>query len=234
MNPAFLFIALGLGVASSLHCVGMCTPLQASLRNWLGLGPGSMVLYHVGRIGAYAGLGALAGLFAAILNALAFQQWIAWAAVGLVVLAALLHLAGHQVFAARLPIPLQQKLGEGLRRLQRYGNRRPVVFGLGLANGLLPCGMVYLALIGTLAVPGAAASALYMVAFGLGTLPALVASQWVLRRVKLAKATWVVATVLVASLLAYRAVTVPNPNTAGPNCSAPAAETAALTAPRVP
>lgn len=128
----------------------------------------------MGRLTTYAGLGALAGTFGAILPG---PSWVA-AAVSSVLLvwfaAALAGLVPEPRF--RLP---------GVSRLAGRVNGRQGVgagFMLGLATGLLPCGLVYAALAIPMASGSAVAGALSMVAFGLGTVPALVAMSMGARR----------------------------------------------------
>lgn len=221
----FYVLALTLGLLSSLHCVGMCTPLQLALSRWLGLGTGGLTLYHLGRIGAYATLGAIGGLLSNTLTHPLLQQYLAYGAAGTIVMVVLLQAMG------RLPNwnPLgsqwlQQALQNTLSRLQRAGRSWGVIFLLGAFNGLLPCGMVYLALVGTLAVPGSLEGAGYMVLFGLGTLPALLFSTWVLRRVRVARVPLALAGLAVAALLAYRAATHTPSNEGAGSCANPVTE----------
>ncbi len=180
---AALFVA---GMASSLHCVGMCGPLLVAFSKLLqGSGernPGGWWLYHGGRIWTYALLGFLAGWLgfeARALSALAgWHRPLALAfgaSVLLAGLAALGWLPGWR-FAATAQGCLAQVSGRNpwLGRLA-HDPRAPARFLLGAVMGLLPCAMVYAALLLAAALPTPLHSAAGMAAFGLGTLPSLTA-----------------------------------------------------------
>ncbi len=166
--------ALLLGLISSLHCAAMCAPLQVMV-----ISQGSsqahkkhVFYYHTARICTYAFLGAFAGLLGKGLGIQAWQQEAS-------LLSGLFLLAG---FAAFYLLKLDRKL---LKILFPYLNRMRgtlaknkgfslVYFGgSGMVNGLLPCGMVYLALFPAMASDTWWLATGYMVLFGLGTLPTL-------------------------------------------------------------
>ena len=133
--------------------------------------------WHLGRLGTYAVLGALAGTFGAILPG---PSWVA-AAVSSVLL---IWFAG--ALAGLLPEPSLRISGLTRLATRAAGNDG---FGpgfiLGLATGLLPCGLVYAALAIPVASGSPIAGALSMVAFGLGTVPALMALSMGARRLLL-------------------------------------------------
>jgi sulfite exporter TauE/SafE len=163
--------ALLAGLVGSPHCVGMCGgfAVAASAR-----GKAGALAWSLGRLTTYATLGALAG---AAGQALPGPTWVgtAVAAAFLVWFAAKLAGVGADV---SLPIPGLAKAGRALAGRADLPGR----FAFGAVNGLLPCGLVYAAL----AFPVASGSALYgalaMVAFGLGTTPALAFAATGLRR----------------------------------------------------
>ncbi len=135
------------------------------------------VAWHIGRLGTYAMLGALAGSFGAVLPG---PSWVAAAvSTGL-----LIWFAG--ALAGLLPEPTLRIPG-----LTRLATRASATDGfgpgfvLGLATGLLPCGLVYAALAIPVASGSPVAGALSMVAFGLGTVPALMALSMGARRLLL-------------------------------------------------
>lgn len=160
------------GLVSSLHCIGMCGPLVAALpvgrlarrQRWR-----AVALYHAGRIGTYSTLGALAGTLSLGLYLMGWQRPLA-------VLCGILLLVSfvwHRALPARLRWPW---LNKQITRLFGRYLRQPGwagFIGLGVLNGLLPCGFTYLALAGTLTTNTPATGAFYMLFFGLGTLPAL-------------------------------------------------------------
>jgi len=169
--------AIFIGLAGSFHCVGMCGPLMLALPGKKRIS-GSFVagrgLYHLGRTVSYAILGMILGLFGQGISLIGMQR-------GLSIL------LGVGIFLALfIPqwenkltrIPFFQKIFTSLRNslgksLQHQ--HMPTLFNTGILNGFLPCGMVYLALAGALAMPQWWQSTAFMALFGLGTLPATMA-----------------------------------------------------------
>jgi uncharacterized protein len=176
--------ALLLGLAGSLHCVGMCGPLLLALP--LGAAERRRVLtdslqYHSGRLLTYAVLGSLLGSVGYVVFWTGFQQLIALFAAFSMFFMALLSWRFER-FVTALP-----GLGNWTRRVQAWFRHTLQHSGslplLGMLNGLLPCGMVYAALAGALATGSAWQGGLFMLLFGLGTLPLLLAvsvagGQW--------------------------------------------------------
>lgn len=173
MSGGWAFSALILGLVGSLHCVGMCGPLALALPTGK-LKPAQKIianlLYPLGRIFTYAILGALAGIFGAGFSLVGLQQPLSIAAGLLLLIITLLPRIKNQIF--------QIKGGSALSATLASWWRKPGMgkfFVVGLLNGLLPCGMVYAALLGSLITASASGSAVYMALFGLGTTPALTA-----------------------------------------------------------
>jgi len=176
--PATLLLMLSLGFMGSLHCIGMCgglvTAVSMSQTNiwWPGL-----FIYQLGRISTYALLGLLVGFSGATLSTFGgdlLQRALAISAGTLMIIFAL-NLAGW------LPDPLRRfsawaSRKSGLAQLARHASdhgRAGSWYTLGLANGLLPCGLVYAALSLTLAAGDAQTGTMMMAAFGMGTIPAM-------------------------------------------------------------
>ena len=155
--------ALLAGLIGSPHCVAMCGGFAAAcIRS-----PRGAVAWHLGRLTTYAVLGALAALFGRLLPG---PPWVSAALSALLVVWFAGALAGL-VPEPRLILP---GLGNTMQRLMM--NDAPVSrFTFGLANGLLPCGLVFAALALPVALGSAPLGALAMVLFGLGTVPALAA-----------------------------------------------------------
>lgn len=187
-------LALGLlftaGVTISLgHCVGMCGPIVATVFG-PGTGPASaalprMGLYHLGRVTSYVLIGAAFGLAGSATHlatsAPTVQAVVAIVAGALIVLMSL-GLAGIVPQVATLErTPAGMRVIRAIQRAIRTRSRRRH-FGLGVANGFLPCGPVLAAA----AVAAAAASPvdgmLAMGVYGLGTVPALVALAFLVGR----------------------------------------------------
>ncbi|MBK9512162.1 MAG: sulfite exporter TauE/SafE family protein [Flavobacteriales bacterium] len=168
--------ALLLGLLSSVHCIGMCGPLALAVpspRNTVAARVTSALLLNAGRVTTYALLGAAFGTFGRGLQLAGLQRTVS-IGLGVIILAwllapRLLRWVNVSQGPARLVIRAQGLMARQLRRTSPEG-----LFVSGLLNGLLPCGMVYLALAGAIAQDGWHFGALFMVFFGLGTWPALV------------------------------------------------------------
>lgn len=165
--------AFVLGLVGSLHCAGMCGPLALAVP---GAPAGSQfalarVAYNLGRIVTYCVLGCVFGLFGKTLLLAGIQRWVS-ISLGVVLIAGL--------FAARrlalwkpvtfLVNQLKARMGALLRRRTLTS-----VALLGLLNGLLPCGLVYVAAAGATATGTLLSGGLYMASFGAGTLPMMLA-----------------------------------------------------------
>ena len=169
------FVTLGV-LGSAAHCAGMCTPFVFLVSRRYGLPSGTHVpwvaqlWYTVGRLTTYGLLGALGG-------ALGSAVQIAGALVGLQRAAALL--AGGALAVSGLAGLLSLAPAGGLKdllggvtgRLGRHIPGHP--YALGLMLGLLPCGLLYSAVVAAMATGSAVSGAAGLVLFGLGTAPAL-------------------------------------------------------------
>lgn len=163
--PAFL-----LGLIGSLHCAGMCGPLALALPATgntslsFGLGRGA---YNLGRVVTYCLLGAVFGVVGMTFALAGFQRWASIAA-GAAILAGLLASTRYAVNApmSKALARLRSSLGKLLQR-RTFGS----IFLLGVLNGFLPCGLVYVACAAATATGGFVSGVTYMLAFGLGTAP---------------------------------------------------------------
>ncbi len=161
----------------------MCGPLQVLVMgNWLISGRSwDFVLYHFGRIFTYSLLGILAAVFGMSLGIYEWQS-------SFTILAGLFLLLGY--FGMRmlkwdkrlyaLIVPFIQRLHPGGKK--KNGSWYTIS---GALNGLLPCGMVYAALVPALSLENPFTGALYMSMFGLGTLPLMLAFSLLANRLNL-------------------------------------------------
>lgn len=164
-------IAFFIGLFGSIHCIGMCGPLAFAIPingNKWGLVVGDKVLYNIGRIVTYSFLGLLIGFVGKQLWIYGFQQGVSLLSGLLIVLAGLTRLfkirvANNKVLST-LMLPVNKLLGYALRHHSGH-------FIIGLINGLLPCGFVYLALAGAINTPTPFSAATFMFWFGVGTFP---------------------------------------------------------------
>jgi sulfite exporter TauE/SafE len=170
----FFLEGLIIGFVGSLHCLGMCGPLVLALpvsnksniqRIFGGL------LYNIGRAVTYAALGLIFGLIGQGFYLAGIQRWVSVVFGAILILAVIV-----PGFINLTPLvnkitmkgtsALKLRMGSLLKQKSIYP-----LFLFGLLNGLLPCGLVYMAVIGALVSSSLIDSMLYMFFFGLGTLP---------------------------------------------------------------
>jgi len=188
-----LGLLLAGAAGSAAHCVPMCGGFvlgqvadrmarlpAARLCEWRRVSNGALLTYHLGRLTTYAGLGAMAGLGGGAVGRL---PWFGWLSGALLLLAALLFLSqAMRRLAPRFGWHAGWKLepvgwNSALARITRGLNGTGTGGGylLGVALGFLPCGFLFAALAASAASANPVHGALAMLAFGLGTVPALIA-----------------------------------------------------------
>ncbi len=174
-NPTLLG-AFALGLAGAGHCLGMCGGIAAALNLGGHRSTPVTVSYHGGRIASYTLLGGLLGLIAGSIDLVAWTIALRYLA-GILLIGMGLSVAnwwqGIQILeraGARLWAPVQ-------RFSSRFLPVRNPLQGLalGLCWGMMPCGLIYSALAWSATAQHPLASASIMLAFGLGTLPAMLA-----------------------------------------------------------
>jgi uncharacterized protein len=199
-NPARKRQWLQVGIA------GMCGPLALALPN-TGRRPAGFfagrIAYNLGRIITYCALGLVFGLIGRTLLLAGVQRWVS-IALGV---ALLIGLFTSRRLALWRPVTaivdrVKSAMGALLRR-----RSADALLVLGLLNGLLPCGLVYVACAGATATGDLFSGALYMLTFGLGTVPMMLAISLSGKlvpfplRLKLLKAVPVAVFVLAALLI---------------------------------
>lgn len=172
----FLIAAISIGFLGSFHCIGMCGPIALALPinnksfAWRIL---SILTYNSGRIITYSVFGLVIGLFGQSLVLIGLQQYLSLL-LGFLILIAVIF---SKTFAHILP--LNGKLNKWTHNIKKafsflFSQRSlSALFFIGLLNGLLPCGLVYLAVAGALTTGTPFKSALFMALFGLGTVPVM-------------------------------------------------------------
>ena len=169
-----LYSAFIFGLISSLHCIGMCGPIAMMLpvdRTNPAKKTTQIITYHLGRLTAYASIGFVFGMFGQGLFIAGIQQQLSifiGIAMILIVLIPEKNFANYNFSKPifKLISKVKTTLGSQFKN-KSYKS----LFTIGLLNGFLPCGMVYVALFGAIAMQSISFGVLYMALFGLGTVP---------------------------------------------------------------
>lgn len=178
--PGFL-----LGLAGSLHCIGMCGPLSLAIPvNGIAKKNKALILlsYQAGRISTYSLIGILAGLAGTGILSAGYQQSISIIAGLIVIIAAAGYFAGKRAKAFSFMNGFYQFISSLIFRLLKTARRPGGAFLLGMANGLLPCGMVYIAAVTAISLGNIMDAIFFMLLFGTGTLPAMLLAAYAVRR----------------------------------------------------
>lgn len=169
-----LYSALILGLLGSFHCLGMCGPIAFVLpldRNNNERKVFQITLYHLGRLISYSFIGFIFGWIGKGLYLAGFQQRISILIGVIIIVIALIPIRVFNKYNFSKPIYLaigkvKSLLGKSLKK-----KSTKALFSIGILNGFLPCGMVYMALVGSIATGNNTQGAMYMFIFGLGTIP---------------------------------------------------------------
>lgn len=169
-----LYSAFILGLISSLHCIGMCGPIAMMLpidRSNETKKATQIITYQLGRLSAYAVIGLIFGLLGRGFLLAGIQQNISiFIGIAMILIAVI----PEKIFANyNFSKPVYKIISKVKSSLgNQFKNKSyKSIFTIGLLNGFLPCGMVYAALFGAIAMQSASLGTLYMLLFGLGTVP---------------------------------------------------------------
>jgi len=170
--------ALVLGLMGSFHCAGMCGPIAIALPLHGNTVPQKIFgggLYNIGRTITYGVMGAIFGLVGQGLQLIGFQQKVSVIMGSIMIISVLFPALFKNQYSLdkswfSVVGKLKKKIGEmfSIRSFQS-------LFFIGMLNGLLPCGLVYMAIAGAIGTGGVVEGSLYMILFGLGTIPMLLA-----------------------------------------------------------
>ena len=171
-----IVVAFMIGIVGSFHCVGMCGPLALALplnNHSLFAKLTGAFIYNAGRIVTYAFFGLIFGLIGQTASLFGFQQWLSIITGAIILLFIILPKKYKiQTGAANYSYVFFARIRTKLGRLFTQKNHSSL-FVIGLLNGLLPCGLVYMAVAGAIAAGDTGNSVLFMASFGLGTLPVM-------------------------------------------------------------
>jgi sulfite exporter TauE/SafE len=167
---------LTIGLIGSLHCIGMCGPIVVALplkKHNLASKIAGAILYNSGRVLTYGAIGILFGMLGRGIRLAGFQQWTS------------ILLGVAMIVSVLYPFIFREKIVIGdlfsgysarlIVRLKKLFTDRSYfsLLMIGLLNGLLPCGLVYVAIAGAISSGNVLTGALFMVLFGIGTIPLL-------------------------------------------------------------
>lgn len=167
-----IWTAFSIGLLGSIHCVGMCGPVALALpfqgrsHVWKGI-----LAYNFGRLLTYALIGAIAGILGKGLWVAGMQKHITLA---LGIALALIALFSISIESHLLRLPVVRVFHQWiLEHLGTWMRKEGTIAALmiGIFNGFIPCGLVYMAIAGALTGGSIFFGALFMVLFGLGTFP---------------------------------------------------------------
>ncbi len=172
----YILTAFTLGLIGSLHCAGMCGPIAIALplekESRVRMINGGL-LYNAGRILTYGVLGILFGLLGRGIKLAGLQQW-ASIGIGIVMIVSVLFpvVFRQTIRIERLFTGYGNRLTGSFRKLFKRHSMQSL-FVIGLLNGLLPCGLVYVAMAGAINTNDVWRGVVFMLVFGLGTVPML-------------------------------------------------------------
>jgi sulfite exporter TauE/SafE len=177
-----LWSALIFGLLGSFHCVGMCGPIafmlpvdrSNSIRKVV-----QIFSYHFGRLLAYSIIGLVFGLVGKGLYLFGIQQQLSIAIGILMIVVVLIPVQTFNKYNLSKPLfrlisKVKTALGKALKK-----KTADTFLTIGFLNGFLPCGLVYMAVFASLAMQNTVYGSLYMMLFGLGTIPLMTTAIYV-------------------------------------------------------
>ena len=179
-----IWSAFILGLLGSLHCIGMCGPIAFMLpvdRQNTTNKVVQITTYHIGRLLAYSLIGLFFGLIGRSLYIFGLQQQLSIIVGVLMILAIVTPSKTYSRFNFSTPIyrlisKIKTALGTALKK-----KTPDALLTIGFLNGFLPCGLVYMAVFASLAMPNAFQGSLYMTLFGIGTIPMMTTAIYLVK-----------------------------------------------------
>jgi sulfite exporter TauE/SafE len=169
-----LYTAFIFGLISSFHCVGMCGPITMMLpvdHKNSSRKAVQVATYHFGRLAAYATIGLIFGALGKGFFLAGMQQQLS-IAIGVLMIVFIL-VPERKLAQYNFSKPIYKVISKVKTTLGKQFKNKSYksLFTIGLLNGFLPCGMVYVALFGAIAMQSVTYGVFYMLLFGLGTMP---------------------------------------------------------------
>jgi len=171
-----LISGLLIGIAGSIHCAGMCGPLQLLVPSMVKghkAGIREFICYHSGRLVLYTSIGVISGILGLQLFLFQSFQWTSVILGITMLIMAWIGLNKPNKINAWILNKIQQLMGTSYQSM-RIKPSYLLIFNIGFLNGLLPCGLVYFAILNALSSQTPFNSMISMFGFGVGTLPVFV------------------------------------------------------------
>ena len=171
-----IFTGFVIGLLGSLHCIGMCGPIALalpagkfkSIRFYFG-----RIYYNLGRVVTYSFFGLVFGIIGKNFAMAGLQNWVSIISGAGIIIIVLFPQRIKTNALSKLPFyRVTDKIKNAFGGLFKSGSLT-AMFSIGILNGFLPCGFVYVGLAGALTAGGILPGILYMAFFGLGTLPVM-------------------------------------------------------------
>ncbi len=170
-----------MGLFGSMHCIGMCGPLVLGIFNQsIYSNPIHYFTYHIGKLIAYMIIGLFFGLIGESIHTFISQQKLSILTGSSMLIIYIMRKIDSQ------QIPFSKYSNKIYRTVTNYSKSLPLpkYYSLGLINGFLPCGLVYIAATSSVATGHLSSSIIWMFFFGIGTIPSLSVVLWMAQKVK--------------------------------------------------
>jgi sulfite exporter TauE/SafE len=171
--------ALVMGFAGSLHCAGMCSPLAMAVTSqnpflW------NKIIYNTGRVLTYGLLGAIAASFGSVFMITPYQGILSFMIGTIFLLIGIGAITGFQIPFITNALNRFTSHLKGFFHFWLKKKNNVSILMMGMLNGLLPCGLTYLAMTYCFIMPSMEDGFWFMILFGAGTWPVMIGFTWLL------------------------------------------------------
>jgi sulfite exporter TauE/SafE len=168
------------GLLGSLHCIGMCGPIVIALPNNSESKLAALIgriLYNLGRITTYTTMGFIFGFLGSGFVLYGLQQYLSVAFGVIIILYVITPRKIKTSFSSNILYKSATKFIKEMFSKLLSKKTQVSFFSFGLLNGLLPCAFVYVGLAGAISTGNLISGTLYMMLFGVGTFPVMLAAS---------------------------------------------------------
>jgi len=165
--------AFMLGLAGSLHCIGMCSPLVMAATNLRGSHFVNRLVYNMGRVFSYGLLGLIAATFGSLFQFNGFQQVLSSVLGVFLILAGVIGLTYLKIpFLTNFTLAFTGKIKKTFSKFLSKKSISSLAL-MGMLNGVLPCGLTSIAIAYCISLSTPQEGFLFMLIFGAATLPVM-------------------------------------------------------------